>query len=82
LSTATHKKFAPDENEIENATRDIFAGAVLPGSKGLGKWLKKMKNRFFGEYKLVSPGSGTSGLQKIGHYGWSKKLNNKLFYGW
>ena len=58
------QKFAPDENEIENATRDIFAGAVLPGSKGLGKWLKKMKNRFFGEYKLVSPGSGTSGLQK------------------
>ena len=53
----------PTTNELNDAIGDIFPGGV-PSTKALGKWLGGMKNRFFGEYKLVPGGLGTTRAQK------------------
>ena len=49
----------PMTNELHDAIADIFPGG-LPSTRALGKWLAGMKNRFFGDYKLVHAGQGTT----------------------
>ncbi len=48
------------DNELAEATRDIFSGGRLPSTNSLGKWLGTMKNRYFGGYKLIDSGIGTN----------------------
>ena len=45
------------------AMEDIFSSGV-PTTRSLGKWLSGMKNRFFGDYKLIHAGVGTNRVQK------------------
>jgi hypothetical protein len=52
-----------EDNEMAEVMRDIFTGGSLPSTRALGKWLGCMKNRFFGEYKLIHAGTGTSRVQ-------------------
>ena len=52
-----------EDNEMAGALKDVFSGSSLPGTRGLGKWLSSMKNRFFGDYKLVHAGKGTNRTQ-------------------
>ena len=62
LKVSDHEKFSgiSEDNELADAIKDIFSGPALPSSQSLGKWLKRMKNRFFGDYKLVHAGTGTN----------------------
>ena len=52
-----------DDNPLLDAMNDIFTGADLPSTRSLGKWLSGMKNRFFGDYKLIHAGTGTTRTQ-------------------
>jgi len=54
------RKGYTQDNEMAEALVDIFSGGSLPSTRALGKWLAGMKNRFFGDYKLVNGGKGTN----------------------
>jgi len=54
--------YTAEENPLLDAMQDIFSSGV-PTTRSLGKWLSGMKNRFFGDFKLIHAGVGTTRAQ-------------------